>query len=238
VGGPPTPRRPSRPRSFDITEILGGLEGRGEGTIIEVGGRVPSASGDWAPPREDPRAASRDLRRRPAAAPWRFHDAEPDGRAMRAPAAALPTEVDDEGPGRVEQPAESGAYVAGVLGPGQVAVNIVDGTREHPQAVVELVEAGSGHDDLALVKPAFDGPLAGLVVTLAAALAAVGPRTAGSLLGRQRCLAPAASTHRLPRWTPSRPLLRHCDAMVRRAGPPGADRPKAQRDAASRPKNE
>lgn len=94
--------------------------------------------------------------------------------------------------GRLEEPGDRSLVILGLSRPGQVAFHVGDGTGQHPESILKTLEAGPGDDDLALVQTAFAGSPAGLVVTLAAALAAVLPGPARSVPITQGPLAPPA----------------------------------------------
>jgi hypothetical protein len=115
-----------------------------------------------------------------------------------APTGRLEAEIADQRTSGLQEPVDGRPVVGSIHGALEVAVDVLDGARQHPQAVVQIVQPGSRDDDLVFVQAAFGRSLARLVVALAAALAAVRPRSAGPGAGGQGSLAPAAPDDRLP----------------------------------------
>jgi hypothetical protein len=92
---------------------------------------------------------------------------------------------------RVQQDVQEAAFVVGVV-VGEILLDVFEGLGEHEQAVLELVELLAGHDQLVFAEAQLGGPLAGLVVALAAGPPAVQPRTARAGAALERPTAPAA----------------------------------------------
>src|SRR5438477_10744584 len=75
----------------------------------------------------------------------------------------------DEWAGRGQQPVEGATDLVGVVPRcAQVAVNVFDGGFQHEDGVAQLVELGTGDDELGLAQTELGGATAGLVVHLLA----------------------------------------------------------------------
>jgi len=97
-------------------------------------------------------------------------------------------------PWRLEQPGQHLAKLGRrhrLTGGGLIAFDVVDGTGQHIQIIVQAVELGLGDDQLMLTELQFTGPLTAHPVPLATRLAAEHPWPA-HLLGWEHSTAPSA----------------------------------------------
>jgi hypothetical protein len=124
--------------------------------------------------------------------------------------------VGAERAGRIEEPVEGVAEVVGGVraGTGQVAFDILDGTRQDVQVVPKGIERRSRHDQLVLADAELFGSPTGLEVPLPTGLLAEAPGPPGS--SRDRYGPP---TPRAPRLAPrgSAAVIHgrfcHCDEL-------------------------
>jgi hypothetical protein len=91
-----------------------------------------------------------------------------------------------------EQVQEAPVVVALGVVVGKFEFDLSDGFAEDVQAILELVEFLTGHDQFMLAETELAGPAAGLVVALAARTFAVLPGSSGAVGRREAATAPAA----------------------------------------------